>query len=102
MTLTYHVRLASFACVVVLHIAQGFTDTNLYHKGDQIAPHIDQLAREGALFNFAYSHGPNCAPSRSSLLSGMDDPTASHLWELNANCEPTKTAVLSLLTPTQE
>jgi len=37
-------------------------------------PHIDQLAREGMVFFDAYANGPNCAPSRASLMSGQYTP----------------------------
>lgn len=34
-------------------------------------PHLDRLAREGALFRRAYSTCPSCIPSRYSLLTGL-------------------------------
>jgi len=34
-------------------------------------PHLDQLAREGALFRRAYSTCPSCIPARHSLLTGL-------------------------------
>src|SRR5947209_11609809 len=34
------------------------------------APHIDRLAREGTVFEAAYSPSPLCAPSRSAMISG--------------------------------
>jgi arylsulfatase A-like enzyme len=39
-------------------------------------PHLDELARQGALFRRAYATCPSCIPSRYSLLTGMS-PTAS-------------------------
>lgn len=33
-------------------------------------PHIDRIAREGALFSRAYVNAPSCTPCRSALLSG--------------------------------
>lgn len=34
-------------------------------------PHLNQLAKEGALFRKAYSSVPSCLPARASLLTGM-------------------------------
>ncbi|MBP6853980.1 MAG: sulfatase-like hydrolase/transferase, partial [Rhodoferax sp.] len=33
-------------------------------------PHIDQLAREGVLFESAYCNSPVCVPSRMSFMTG--------------------------------
>ncbi len=33
-------------------------------------PHVDRIAREGALFRRAFVNAPSCTPCRSSLLSG--------------------------------
>ncbi len=34
-------------------------------------PHTDALAAEGALFENAFTNGPVCSPSRTSLITGM-------------------------------
>ncbi|TKG97124.1 DUF4976 domain-containing protein [Puteibacter caeruleilacunae] len=41
--------------------------------GDPIAqtPHLDQLASEGVVFDMAFSNAPVCAPSRSTIISGL-------------------------------
>jgi N-sulfoglucosamine sulfohydrolase len=41
--------------------------------GDTLAktPHIDQLAREGVMYENAFANAPVCAPSRSTLITGM-------------------------------
>ncbi|MFV0554289.1 MAG: arylsulfatase [Mangrovibacterium sp.] len=36
-----------------------------------ISPHIDELARQGAVFTNAYSSVPSCTPARAGLLTGM-------------------------------
>ena len=33
-------------------------------------PHIDRIARRGTLFRHAFSQGPICTPSRSSMITG--------------------------------
>ena len=38
------------------------------------SPHIDRLAAQSFRFSNAYSVGPNCAPSRASLMTGMYTP----------------------------
>jgi N-sulfoglucosamine sulfohydrolase len=38
-------------------------------------PHIDAFAREGVLFQNAFSTAPVCAPSRCTLITGMYPPT---------------------------
>lgn len=37
-------------------------------------PHIDRFMREGMRFTNAYANGPNCAPTRASLMSGRYAP----------------------------
>jgi arylsulfatase A-like enzyme len=41
--------------------------------GDSLTntPHIDQLAKEGILYENAFSNAPVCAPSRSTLITGV-------------------------------
>ncbi len=34
-------------------------------------PHLDALARQGALFRIAYTNNPICCPSRASMFSGL-------------------------------
>ncbi|MCS5643454.1 MAG: sulfatase-like hydrolase/transferase, partial [Dehalococcoidia bacterium] len=44
----------------------GYTGSSFYES-----PNIDALSKRGMIFTNAYSNGPNCAPSRASLMSGM-------------------------------
>ena len=39
-------------------------------------PAFDRIAREGVLFNYAFTASPSCAPSRSAILTGRN------IWEL--------------------
>ena len=36
-----------------------------------ITPHLDRIAREGALFSKAYTSTPSCTPARAGLMSGL-------------------------------
>ncbi|MGD9855819.1 MAG: sulfatase [Planctomycetaceae bacterium] len=47
----------------------GFMGSTYYET-----PHINRLAAEGMVFTAAYSNGPNCAPSRASMMSGQYTP----------------------------
>ncbi|TKG93705.1 hypothetical protein EYV94_15780 [Puteibacter caeruleilacunae] len=37
-------------------------------------PNIDKVAKDGVIFNRFYPGGPNCAPTRACILSGMYTP----------------------------
>ena len=41
-----------------------------FHNDEPITPHIDQLAKEGAILNRFYTYR-FCSPTRSSFLSGI-------------------------------
>lgn len=43
-------------------------------------PHIDDLARDGAIFTNAFTTNPKCAPSRACILSGLFP------WQLKDAC----------------
>ncbi len=52
----------------------GWTDLSSAGSKYYETPNIDKLATEGLKFNQAYSVGPNCAPSRASLMTGKYTP----------------------------
>lgn len=52
----------------------GFKDVGFNGADYYETPNIDQLAREGMRFNYAYAAGANCAPSRACMLSGLYTP----------------------------
>lgn len=69
----------------------GWTDMstgkpNLGNGSDYYeTPHVDQLAAKGMSFPFAYSNGPNCAPTRASLYSGQYSPRTKCYTVKNTN-----------------
>lgn len=52
----------------------GWTDLGFMGSDYYESPRTDQLASQGMVFHAAYSNGPNCAPSRASLMSGLYTP----------------------------
>ena len=52
----------------------GWTDLSSAGSKYYETPNIDRLSREGLKFTQAYSVGPNCAPSRASLMTGKYTP----------------------------
>ncbi len=60
--------------VLVLSDDQGWNDVGFNGAEFYETPHLDRLAGEGIIFTNAYSGGPNCAPTRASLISGMYVP----------------------------
>jgi arylsulfatase A-like enzyme len=58
--------------VLLLYTDQQRWDTIHYGGNPHIStPHLDRLAREGAIFDRCYCNSPLCMPSRQSMLSGM-------------------------------
>ena len=61
---------------IVVFVADDLGWSDLGYSGSSFyeSPNIDALAERGMVFTNAYSNGPNCAPSRASLMSGMYTP----------------------------
>lgn len=56
--------------VLILADDLGYGDTGPYGVPDARTPHLDRLAAEGLKFTQFYSMGPECTPSRTSILTG--------------------------------
>ncbi len=57
--------------VLVFTDDQGWADLGIHGvKDDVLTPHLDQLARDGALLTNAYITAPQCTPSRAGLVTG--------------------------------
>ncbi len=61
---------------IILILADDLGWKDVGYNGAQFyeTPNIDRLARNGMIFTNAYSSGPNCAPTRACLISGMYTP----------------------------
>lgn len=70
---------------IVFILADDLGWMDLGHHGNEFyeTPHIDALATSGMVFNRAYSGGPNCAPTRACIMSGMYGPRTS-MWQPSA------------------
>ena len=60
--------------VVILADDRGWNDVGFNDDEFYETPLLDRMVREGMIFASAYSGGPNCAPTRASLISGMYPP----------------------------
>lgn len=61
---------------VILIIADdlGWTDLGCFGSKYYQTPNVDRLCREGIKFTSVYTCGPNCAPTRACLMSGLYSP----------------------------
>ncbi|XZE18616.1 sulfatase [Pirellulaceae bacterium SH449] len=57
--------------VFILADDLGQRDLGCYGSAFYDTPHLDQLAKDGALFTDAYAACPVCSPTRASILSGQ-------------------------------
>ena len=60
--------------VLILADDLGWTDLGCYGSEYYRTPRIDELRAGGMRFDAAYSTGPNCAPTRASLMTGLYPP----------------------------
>lgn len=56
--------------IVFVSDDQGFGDLGIMGSDTVRTPHLDDLARSGALLTSWYANSPVCSPSRASLLTG--------------------------------
>ena len=56
--------------IFILADDMGHADLACYGAPDAKTPNIDQLAADGVRFTQAYAMGPECSPSRTSILTG--------------------------------
>ena len=56
--------------IFILADDMGHADLGCYGAPDAKTPNIDQLAEDGVRFTQAYAMGPECSPSRTSILTG--------------------------------
>jgi arylsulfatase A-like enzyme len=60
--------------VFILADDLGWTDVACCGKTYLHTPNIDRLAKQGLRFTSGYTCGPNCAPTRAALMSGLYGP----------------------------
>jgi len=60
--------------VFILADDLGWKDLGFMGSGYYETPNLDALAGQGVVFTSAYTNGPNCAPTRASLMSGQYTP----------------------------
>ncbi len=60
--------------VFILIDDMGWRDVGFMGSEYYETPNIDRLTSEGMVFTNAYANGPNCAPTRASLMSGQYTP----------------------------
>ena len=56
----------------VITVDQFYPHTSIYGTKWINTPGFDRVAKEGLLFNHAYTTNAKCSPSRSTILTGRD------------------------------
>ena len=64
--------------LIILSDDQGWGDVGFNGGTDIPTPNLDQLAKDGVIFNQGYSSHPYCSPSRAGLLSGRYQQKFGH------------------------
>ena len=82
--------------IVWLILDDASLNLGAYGDTQAITPNMDRLAREGALFTRAFATTPVCAPSRSTMVTGMYAVTtgAHHMRSKIVNPPETMMSVL--------
>ncbi len=78
---------------ILFTLADDASHFGIYGHGFVNTPNIDNIAREGVLFENAFTSNPKCAPSRATILAGR------FTWEMEEACNhfayfPNKFALL--------
>src|SRR5690242_17162250 len=71
--------------VVILADDQGWGDLSIHGNTDVKTPHIDALARDGALFE-RFFVCPVCSPTRAEFLTGRYHPRGG-VWGVSTGGE---------------
>ena len=77
---------------IVLIMADDLGAENLACYGNTVhaTPHLDRMAREGALFNNAYA-SPVCTPTRAMIMTGLYPNRSGFLERLDSKADVNKT-----------
>ena len=71
--------------VLIIMDDMGYGDIGSYGAPDARTPNIDRLAREGIRLTNAYANGPNCTPTRASLITGRYQQRVGLEWPLGSS-----------------
>ncbi len=75
----------------------GYGEIGAYGQKEIQTPHLDQMAREGMIFTNHYAGSTVCAPSRSTLMTGLHTGHTRIRGNKSVPLTPTDTTVAELL-----